>query len=314
MARLSPDALDADNTSYGAGPGRDDWIGDTARTAFADGHFRNIDEWVIKHRDFGNGHKEAMLYRRQVDGWKAYERLMWGHTRAKRGEALDREESIKKSAARARAQCRLTCKTMLVNSLWTLTYKKNVVDRDLCLKHMKEFIRRVKRVIPDFRYVWALEHQTRGAYHVHMGTHSLPKVFLEGGIPVKSWDLMRRIWRSVTGEYGGNFDEAKDRHRWHRKGSMQRCAAAIARYISKYVGKSFMDDQDLNRKRWNHSDVHLPHAVRERFSGDQRAIDLIELVYAAVGERIISTWWDRGRECFFIETDDTGRPPGIERG
>jgi hypothetical protein len=45
---------------------------------------------------------------------------MWAHTRAKAGAGLDREESIKKSAARAKAQCRLVCKTMLVNSLWTL--------------------------------------------------------------------------------------------------------------------------------------------------------------------------------------------------
>lgn len=238
-------------------------VGRTARIALADGHFRDIDEWVIKRRDFGNGHKEAMLYRRHVDGWKAFEQLMCGHTRAKAGAGLDREESIKKSAARAKAQCRLVCKTMLVNSLWTLTYKANVTDRDLVLRHLKEFIRRVKRVIPDFRYVWTLEHQKRGAYHVHMGTHSLPRVFLRGGVPVKSWDLMRRIWRSITGELEGNFDEAKNRREWHRKGSMQRSAAAI------------------------------------------------ELTLAAVGDRITSTWWDQGRQCFFIETDDTGRPPDV---
>lgn len=312
MSQLSVDPFDFDNNlSYGSGPGRDDWIGDAARTAFADGHFRDFSEWVLKHRDFGNGHKEAMLYQRHVDGWKTYERLMWAHTRAKRGEAEDREESIKKSQARARANCRLTCKTMLVNSLWTLTYKANVQDRDLALKHMKEFIRRVRRIIPDFRYVWTLEHQARGAFHVHMATHSLPKVFLQGGASVKSWDLMRRIWRSVTGEYGGNFDEAKDRNKWHRKGSMQRSAAAIARYISKYIAKSFADDQDLNRKRWNHSDVTLPHAIRERFSIDCDATEMIKMAYAAVGERITRTWWDSGRQCFFIETDDTERPPNI---
>lgn len=56
---------------------------------------------------------------------------------------------------------------------------------------------------------------------------------------------------------------------------MQKSAAAIARYISKYVTKSFMEETDLNRKRWNHSDVHLPHAVRERFSIDYKAADLI---------------------------------------
>lgn len=312
MAQLSVDPFDFDNALIGAGPGRDDWIGQAARTAFADGHFKDFSEWVIKWRDFGNGHKEAMLYQRHVDGWKSFERLMWAHTRAKRGEAEDREESIKKSAARAKAQCRLTCKTMLVNSLWTLTYKDNLQDRELVLRHLKEFIRRVKRVIPDFRYVWTLEHQTRGAYHVHMGTHSLPKVFVRGGVPVKSWDLMRRIWRSVTGEHGGNFDEAKDRHKWHRKGSMQRSSAAIARYISKYVTKSFMEDHDLNRKRWNHSDVDLPYAVRERFSIDCKASELIELTMAAVGERITSTWWDRGRQCYFIETDDTDRPPDVQ--
>lgn len=299
-----------DNRSYAAGPGRDDWIGDAARTAFADGHFTSFSEWVLKRTDFGNGHQEAMLYKRQVDGWKSYERLMWGHTRVKRGEGLDREESIRRSAARAKAKCRLVCKTMMVNSLWTLTYRENVTDRDTVLAHMKEFVRRVRRVLPDLRYVWTLENQTRGAYHVHMATHALPKVFLQGGYAVKSWDLMRRIWRSVVGDLGGNFDEAKDRSKWRRKGSQQRSAAAIARYISKYVTKSFEADQDLNRKRWNHSDVQLPAAVRQRFSLDRTAAELIELAMRSVGDRITRTWWDHGRECFFIETDDTGCPIG----
>lgn len=309
MSALSIASSDFDNTSLPAGPGRQDFIGDVARQAFQDGHFRDINEWVIKRTDFGNGLKEAILYFRQVDGWKAFERLNWPHVVAKRGEGLDRDESIRKSGQRAKQRCRLVCKTMLVNSLWTLTYRENVTDRDLVLKHMKEFIRRVKRVIPDFRYVWTLEKQTRGAYHVHMGTHSLPKVFLDGGYSVKSWDLMRRIWRSVVGDLGGNFDETKDRRQWHRKGPIKRCAAAIARYISKYVTKSFEADGELNRKRWNHSDVELPRSIREVFSSDCRVADLLELTYAAVGDRVVSTWWDRGRECFFIETDDTDRPP-----
>lgn len=305
MTQLSPDSFSDANEAYAAGPGRDDWIGEVARQAFADGHFRDFEEWRLKSRDFGNGHKEAMLYRHKVDGWKTYERLMWSHTRAKRGEGLDREESIKKSASRAKSQCRLVCKTMLVNSLWTLTYRANVLDRDVVLKHMKEFIRRVKRLIPDFSYVWTLENQKRGAYHVHLATHSLPRVMLDGGAKVKSWDLMRRIWTRITGDLGGNFDEAKDRSKWRRKGSMQRSAAAIARYISKYVTKSFEADQDLNRKRWNHSDVRVPHAVKQAFSTDMRAADLIQKAMSLVGDRITRTWWDSGRECFFIETDDT---------
>lgn len=297
---------DDTNQVYGAGRGRDDWIGDVARTAWQDGHFQTYSEWVLQHRDFGNGHKEALLYKRHVDAWKTFAKVNWEqHTRAKRGQGLDREESIRKSAQRAKAQCRLVCKTMLVNSLWTLTYRANVTDRDVVIKHMKEFIRRVRRYIPDFRYVWTLENQTRGAYHVHMGTHTLPRVMLDGGHQVKSWDLMRRIWRAVVGDLGGNFDEAKDKAKWRRKGSMQRSAAAIARYISKYVTKSFETDTDLNRKRWNHSDVRLPHVIKHRFSKDLAASELIELAFAAVGDRITRTWWDSGRECFFIETDDT---------
>lgn len=306
MSSIVCQSVFEDNSaSCGGVHGRDDWIGDAARQAFKDGHFVSYSEWVLKRTDFGNGHQEAMLYKRHVDGWKSYERLIWGHTRAKPGTSLDREESIRKSAARAKAKCRLVCKTMMVNSLWTLTYRENVQDRDTVLAHMKEFLRRVRRVLPELRYVWTLERQARGAYHVHMATHALPKVLLHGGCSVRSWDLMRRIWRAVVGDLGGNFDEAKDRSKWRRKGSQQRSAAAIARYISKYVTKSFEADQDLNRKRWNHSDVQLPHAIRTRFSSDQTAAELIQLAMSSVGDRITRTWWDRGRECFFIETDDT---------
>lgn len=305
MSSLSPTFDQDTNAAYAAGPGRDDWIGETVRQAWADGHFKTFSEWVVKHRDFGNGHRECIVFKRHVDAWKEFSKVNWPSAVAKRGAGLDRDESIKKSAQRAKTQCRLVCKTLLVNSLWTLTYKQNVQDRSLVVAHLKEFVRRVRRVLPDLRYVWTLEKQDRGAYHVHMATHSLPKVMMDHGVSVKSWDLMRRIWRSVVGQLGGNFDESKNKRDWRRKGSTQRTSAAIARYISKYVTKSFMDEQDLNKKRWNHSDVTLPPAVRHRFSADCHVAELIELAYAAVGERITCSWWDRGRECFYIETDDS---------
>jgi hypothetical protein len=50
------------------------------------------------------------------------------------------------------------------------------------------------------------------------------------GVLVRSYDLLRAIWRAVVGELGGNIDVARSK-------AARRSSARIAAYLSKYIGK-----------------------------------------------------------------------------
>jgi hypothetical protein len=196
---------------------------------------------------------------------------------------------------------------MGVNSLWTLTYKANVKDRSIVIKHLDTFRRRVREVLGDWRYIAVIERQDRGAYHVHLATHALPVRLAKGGVKVKSWDVMRAIWRRITGDLGGNFDESKARKRWGTRPTRQG-AGSIARYLAKYVSKTF-DDSAVNQHRFMRSlDVALPEVYRAEWDHRTRMADLIELAFAGLGDRIVTTFFDAESGCFFAESDDSVPP------
>jgi hypothetical protein len=265
------------------------------------------DRYRLKARDFGNGHRELVICKETPDPSKRLERAIardLGPTPS--GEPLDPENNRERAVRRAKQQVRHLAKSMIVNSLWTLTYRANVQDRALVLKHLDAFRRRVVGVLGEWRYIAVLEKQERGAYHVHLATHALPVRLTVDGVKVKSWDVMRAIWRSVVGELGGNFDEAK-RKRRHGSGDRPiRGAGAIARYIAGYVAKD-MHESEANKKRFSHSvGVDIPEAYRALFDADTTSMrELIELAYAFVGQRITGCWFDAERGVFFIESDDT---------
>lgn len=155
-----------------------------------------------------------------------------------RRERRNREKACK----RAKRAVRRTCKAMGASALLTLTYRACETDLKVVKRDLLKFNQRVKRVIPGFCFVAAFEKQKRGAWHMHLATRSIPKL-LNGpkGVKVKSFDLLRSIWRSVVGERGGNVDVSN-------KQRSMRSAARIASYISAYIAKDFEDgDKWVNR-------------------------------------------------------------------
>lgn len=164
-------------------------------------------------------------------------------------------------------------KVLGLDSLLTLTYRANQTDLALTKRHMKEFVRRMRRALPGWVYVAAFEKQKRGAWHVHMATHALPAVMAaSNGVKVKSFNVVRAIWRSVTGELGGNIDQ-KARKRWTRH-----TTGKLAAYLSKYMMKAFEEGEDWSNRYSGSAGVEIPEAVRMRFR-DAQLVDLIGLVY-----------------------------------
>jgi hypothetical protein len=129
-----------------------------------------------------------------------------------------------KSVNRTRTSIRRTVHAMGADALLTLTYRRNETNRGTAFADLARFIRNMREALGQFLYVAVAEKQKRGAIHFH--------------IAVKGWQdlgLIRDCWKRAGGD--GNIDVRK----WH--GPLHRMAS----YISKYVTKSFTDEE-LDRR------------------------------------------------------------------
>jgi hypothetical protein len=264
-------------------------------------------EYTLTVHELGCGHREAIVS--QAVGWEHVHTLTEheaNYLEAKYGESdaeAKREANLYRAARRAKTKVRRLVKSMGLNSLLTLTYRENVTEIATAKKHLEEFVRRVRRVLPGFAYVVAFERQQRGAWHMHLAVHRLPQNLPDTkGVKVKSWNVIRKIWLSVTQSLGGNIDEKK-RKRWTRQSS-----AKLAGYLSKYMMKAFEEGVPSSH-RYSASSHSLPEAVRQTFKGAALA-DLIALAYAFAGDGqcSISTYLSRFGDVFYIASESA--PPG----
>ena len=271
-------------------------------------------EYTLTVHDLGHGHREAIV--RQAIGWEhvhtftdeevAHFRETYGTedgTDASDAEAK-RLANLKRSARRAKTRVRRLVKSMGCDSLLTLTYRENVTDIERAKRDLKEFVRRTRRLIPGFAYVAAFERQKRGAWHVHMAIHRLPlNLSASNGVKVKSWSVVRAVWRSVVGEALGNIDQSA------RKRNSRRSPARLAGYLSKYMMKAF-EEGDAWSNRFSASQHSIPEAVRAVFRGSSLA-ELVSLAYAfaADGACDCQTWLSEFGDTFYLATEPPGTRP-----
>lgn len=207
----------------------------------------------VKAHDLGNGHMEITGTAPTV--WVERE---WNHIALetylervieRREEEVEemRERSLTIAANRAKVKVRKLCKAMGSDTLLTLTYRANETDLERSKKDLKEFVRRMRRYMPEFKAVAVYEYQARGAIHWHIATANVPRVFERKNdqgqtYQVKSFDAIRSVWRGVTKERGGNIDLAR------RKRNSMRSPARIASYIAKYIVKAFREGQAFTNR------------------------------------------------------------------
>jgi hypothetical protein len=267
------------------------------------------DEFDVRVHDLGNGHKEASVSR--VIVWAELKRATvdelaeWARPLTEDEEAEKRQANSKRAARRAKTRVRRLCKALGLDTMVTLTYRALVTDLGLCKRHTKEFVRRMKRTVPGFRYVAAFETQKRGCWHVHMAVHRVQPSFVVKGVRVKSYDLVRSIWRSVTGELGGNVDLCRAKP-WKRYSP-----GRLAAYLSKYMLKAFEAGEDWSN-RYSGSEVGpMAPALRLRFVGETLAA-MVELVYSevCVGDVDTFTWLSRFGDAFYMSTEPDLPPVG----
>ncbi len=147
------------------------------------------------------------------------------------------ERNLKRNAMMAKQKCRRLIITAGFDELLTLTYKANQLDRDLCKRQFKEWVRRMKRSLPGFQYCASFERQERGAMHVHVATNKLPVHAAYKGVKIAAWKLGTEVWRSVVGDLGGMCHVGgKTRHGGRRRNLS---LAKMAAYVSKYIMKDY---------------------------------------------------------------------------
>lgn len=203
-------------------------------------------------------------------------------------------EMARKAAMRARRKVRYSIKNIGADRLFTLTRRESdpaeFWDETQWAKAWDRFCRLARKAGVELAYVAVLERHKKGNLHLH--------VAITGWINIK---LARGIWWAICGGRGsGNVDVS---YRKLPGGSRFNASARIAKYISKYVTKSFEETHRFNKKRYWASREDLP-AVRRIILNASNISQAFQEITDYLG-------LDRGKIAgdrfgFFVFPDDGG--------
>lgn len=247
---------------------------DTTAHHHASGHTRIVDGCLflradtpyahtIRVHELGHGHTEAIVM--PCYGWEElgsltpqahadYLDTLRNPPAPTPLQKLDKAAKHKeKTTCRARTKVRRLIKAKNLDLMLTLTYRENVTDRETMLRDFDVFIKRVRRVVPGFEYLAVFERQKRGAWHAHIAVHRIAPFYVIKGQMIKSYDLLRRLWRA-SHTHGGNVDASTRVNR-------RRSIAYLASYLSKYIGKDLGDDVPKYGNTYSASGCALPKAL-----------------------------------------------------
>lgn len=262
----------------------------------------------VRVHELGNGHLEATVLPHYL--WHEVDALSdqaasdaamaqghiwvdgrWVPADLSESEKLDKlARNRERSTRRARTQVRRLCKAKGLTTMLTFTYQENMQDRGRIARDFDVMVKRLRRVSPDFQYVCVFERQKRGAWHAHVAVPRVLSHYAYKGQLVRSYDLLRSMWRSVIGG-GGNVDVSRNKR-------IARSASRLASYLAKYIGK------DLNAAlaegdSYRASGRALPKPTYVTVAGDlgwgiTALLDLIECDIARPGARFHHALLDCG--------------------
>jgi hypothetical protein len=214
--------------------------------------------------------------------------------KAKRGESENREVNDATAGRAAKKRVRQACKMIGADRLVTLTYRDNVTDRELALKHWKAFVRRLRKGTTDFHYVAVMELQKRGAIHFHVAVRGRQSYF-----------LLRSIWQSVIGNDGQGRKMSQVNVRDpHRFGFGKDGVHKLAAYIAKYCTKQ-MECRDFDQKRFFTSrGIVKPEVLSWRLASDTM-LSAVETAFAIAAQgklEGLTAWCNNALGCVWIAT------------
>lgn len=259
--------------------------------------------------DLGNGHIEGICMPRYgweevgpVEGpaladWEAYKPDFFGRATnpppLTERELLDRAVADReRSTRRARTKVRRLAKLKLLTELLTLTYREHVTDRARMQRDFDVFMKRLKRVFPGFEYVCVFERTKKGCWHAHIAVRRLLPMYAmtdkRGRVRqlVKSYDLLRSMWRAVVGNDNGNIDVSRGR-------AVRRSVAKLAAYLAKYIGKSFDQAAPKYANSYSTDARDLPDSIKERVASPLLADAISQLVQLVDPEASNGAQWQQ---------------------
>jgi len=186
---------------------------------------------------------------------------------------LASEENRKRAAARARSRLRRYCAHNGLSRLWSLTYAVGVYDPSRVKADVRVFVKRLREALGGvaFPYAYALEwHKSGHGLHVHMALGQFaPK------------ETVARAW-------GHGFVDG--RRITASKGSGGRAnARAAARYLAKYVGKTY--EEGSFGPRSHRYEVGQGFEARARLSYSRDEREVWGHVYALMDGEVPSYVW-----------------------
>lgn len=144
-----------------------------------------------------------------------------------------------KNIMRSKLQCQrlAKCNSNIWETFITLTFQKNVININVGNKEFKNFVRKIRRIYKDFKYLCVPEFQKRGAIHYHLLTN----------ISIKNDKL---IYKQIDNK---KFLHIKYWNNGFTKvDNIKNDIKKIIGYISKYMTKD-IDDRLFGKHRYFYS-------------------------------------------------------------
>jgi hypothetical protein len=217
-------------------------------------------QWRLKLQQFTNGGFEAkaiLVNRNQLDRLNSTKRK--GGPRSKTTNEAAALLNLQKCAYRAASKVRHLCLEIGVDRLLTLTSRNLLTDYDDSIATWKRFMRILEHAGEKFEYIAVPElHKNGNHYHIHVAINGFVRA-----------DMLRRCWQIALGGKGdekgehalGNIDIKCNKGNGVDKNKQ---TVRIARYISKYITKSYLEHHLFNRKRyWAPRTIKLPESQGE---------------------------------------------------
>jgi hypothetical protein len=233
-------------------------------------------QWRLKIQPFTRGGFEAkavLVNRNHLNRLVNANREGGKRTKPKNRDESNIQRDREKAAYRAARKVRQFCIEIRADRLLTLTSRNLLNDYDELIATWKRFMRILETAGEKFDYIAIPElHKNGEHYHVHAAINDFIRA-----------DLLRRCWQIALGGKGdergadalGNVDIKQGKRGYQ---DPNKRAVAIARYISKYITKSYLEHHQFNRKRyWVPRTIKLPESTAEWMQAETVAEAVQEL-------------------------------------
>lgn len=243
-------------------------------------------QWRLKIQSFTQGGFEAkavLVNRNHLSRLINLNRERSRRPKPKEKDEAATKRDLEKCAYRAARRVRQLCLEIRADRLLTLTSRNLLNDYDKLIATWKRFMRLLETAGEKFEYVAVPElHKNGEYYHVHAAINSFARV-----------ETLRRCWQIALGGKGdergsnalGNVDIKSTRRKGKHKNKQ---AVGVAKYICKYITKSYMEHHQFNRKRyWAPRSIKLPETTAEWMQAETVA-DAVHELYSRFDTAIMA--------------------------